>query len=130
MPLAFRNLAIAQQRDIERYKLVRGGGLGSSQSQFLARGLRALKTKEEILRATPCPSPHSTGSGGASILQDVMYIPSMSFSLLSLQKMVDADLVPVFKEVSGKMVIKATLPTGQMQQVALMTINKGRLKLD
>ena len=25
MPLAMRNLAIAQQRDIERYKLVRGG---------------------------------------------------------------------------------------------------------
>ena len=26
MPLAFRNLAIAQQRDKERYQLVRGGG--------------------------------------------------------------------------------------------------------
>ena len=26
MPLAFRNLEIAQQRYIERYKLVRGGG--------------------------------------------------------------------------------------------------------
>ena len=26
MPLAMRNLAIAQQRDKERYKLVRGGG--------------------------------------------------------------------------------------------------------
>ena len=26
MPLAFRNLAIAQQRDIERYRVVRGGG--------------------------------------------------------------------------------------------------------
>lgn len=34
MPLAFRNLAIAQQRDVERYKPVGGGGwgLGSSQS--------------------------------------------------------------------------------------------------
>ena len=26
MPLAMRNLAIAQQRDVERYRLVRGGG--------------------------------------------------------------------------------------------------------
>ena len=26
IPLAFRNLAIAQQGDIERYRLVRGGG--------------------------------------------------------------------------------------------------------
>ena len=26
MPLAMRNLAIAQQRDKERYRLVRGGG--------------------------------------------------------------------------------------------------------
>ena len=37
MPLAHRNLAIAQQRDIERYRLVRGGGWDRSpQSQLPA----------------------------------------------------------------------------------------------
>ena len=44
MPLAMRNLAIAQQRDKERYRLVRGGGVGSPQSLFHAGGLRAAKT--------------------------------------------------------------------------------------
>ena len=63
-------------------------------------------------------------------LHDVLYIPSMSFSLLSLQKMVDADFIPVFKEISGKVVIKETTPTCHMQLIALMTITKGRLTLD
>ena len=34
MPLAFRNLAIAQQRDIERYRLVRGGGWDRPKANF------------------------------------------------------------------------------------------------
>ena len=54
----------------------------------------------------------------------------MSFSLLSLQKMVDADFIPVFKEIPGKVVIKGTTPTSQMQQIALMIVCKGRLTLD
>ena len=44
--------------------------------------------------------------------------------------MVDADLIPVFKEIRGKVVIKGTTHTGQMQQIALMTICNGRLTLD
>ena len=34
MPLAFRNLAIAQQQDIERYRLVRGGGWDRPKASF------------------------------------------------------------------------------------------------
>ena len=34
MPLAMRNLAIAQQRDKERYRLVRGGGWDRPKATF------------------------------------------------------------------------------------------------
>ena len=34
MPLAMRNLAIAQQRDMERYRLVRGGGWDKPKASF------------------------------------------------------------------------------------------------
>ena len=34
LPLAFRNLAIAQQRDVERYKLVRRGGWDRPKAKF------------------------------------------------------------------------------------------------
>ena len=34
MPLAMRNLAIAQQRDMERYRLVRGGGWDRPKASF------------------------------------------------------------------------------------------------
>ena len=34
MPLAMRNIAIAQQRDIERYKRVRGGGWDCPKAKF------------------------------------------------------------------------------------------------
>ena len=34
MPLTFRNLAIAQERDVERYKLVRGGGWDRPKAKF------------------------------------------------------------------------------------------------
>ena len=35
MPLAMRNLAIAQQRDVERYRHVRGGGWDRPKSTFI-----------------------------------------------------------------------------------------------
>ena len=35
MPLAMRNLAIAQQRDVERYRHVRGGGWDMPKSTFI-----------------------------------------------------------------------------------------------
>ena len=37
MPLAMRNIAIAQQRDIERYKRVRGGGWDRPKAKFEPR---------------------------------------------------------------------------------------------
>ena len=64
------------------------------------------------------------------LLHDVLYIPSMSFSLLSLHKMVEADFIPVFKEIPCKVVIKGTTTVGHMHQIALITICKGRLTLD
>lgn len=44
--------------------------------------------------------------------------------------MVDANFIRVFRAFRGKVVIKETLPTGLMQQVALVTISKSRITLD
>ena len=42
-------------------------------------------------------------------LNNVLYIPTMSFSILSLQKLVDANYVPVFGEIPHKAVVKKVL---------------------
>ena len=54
----------------------------------------------------------------------------MSFSILSLQKLVDANYVPVFGEIPQKVVVKKVLQSGQLEQIALMTVLRGRLTLD
>ena len=73
---------------------------------------------------------HAATRSHTLLLHDVLYIPSISFRLLSLQKLVDADFVPLFKEIPGKVVLKETTSMGQMQQIAIMTICKGRLTLE
>ena len=60
-------------------------------------------------------------------LNNVLYIPTMSFSILSLQKLVDANYVPVFGEIPQKVVVKKVLQSGQLEQIALMTVLRGRL---
>ena len=62
-------------------------------------------------------------------LNNVLYIPTMSFSILSLQKLVDANYVPVFGEIPQKVVVKKVLQIGQPEQIALMTALQGRLTL-
>ena len=57
MPLAFRNRAIAQQRDIERYRLVRGGGWDRPKANFQPGDYVLLKQqKKDYLR--PLMRPH------------------------------------------------------------------------
>ena len=57
MPLAMRNLAIAQQRDMERYLLVRGGGWDRPKASFAPRDFVMLR---QVIKSTlEAPSrPH------------------------------------------------------------------------
>ena len=63
-------------------------------------------------------------------MDNVLFIPTMSFSILSLQKLVDARYLPVFGEIPNEVVIKKTLQSGQLEKIALMTVLRGRLTLD
>ena len=54
-------------------------------------------------------------------LTNVLLIDTMYFNILSLQKMRAADFIPVYDEVEGKVVIKRKLPTGGLEQVALLS---------
>ena len=64
-------------------------------------------------------------------LTNVLYIESMDFNILSLQKLRAAGFIPVYAEVEGKMVIKKRLPRGALEQVALLSETvEGRLTLD
>ena len=64
-------------------------------------------------------------------LTKVLLIESMDFNILSLQKLRAANLIPVYDEVEGKVVVKNKLFTGGLEQVALLFESKeGRLTLD
>ena len=63
-------------------------------------------------------------------LNNVLYIPTMYFNILSLQKLVDANYVPVFGEIPQNVVVKKVLQSGQVKQIALMIVLRGRLTLD
>ena len=58
MPLAFCNLAIAQQRDIERYRLVRGGGWDRPKANFHPRDYVLLRQKKKDC-LQPSARPHN-----------------------------------------------------------------------
>ena len=47
MPLAMRNLAIAQQRDVERYNLVRGGGWDRPKASFSPGDYAMIRQKRD-----------------------------------------------------------------------------------
>ena len=57
MPVAFRNLAIAQQRDIERYRLVRGGGWDRPKANFKPGDYVLLRQKKKNCMQPPA-RPH------------------------------------------------------------------------
>ena len=60
-------------------------------------------------------------------LENVLYMPSMHFNIISLQRLRAAHFVYIFNEIPGKVVIK----NGRGGMVALMTESKcGRMTLD
>ena len=64
-------------------------------------------------------------------LKNCIYIESMHFNILSLQKLREARFIPVYSEIQDKVVIKKRLQNGGLEQVALMSeSSKGRLTLD
>ena len=63
-------------------------------------------------------------------LHEVLYIPSMTFSLLSLQLLIDSNVTRVFNIIPSKDILDQLLPNGTQQQIGLMSVIKGRLTLD
>ena len=64
-------------------------------------------------------------------LTNRLYIDSMRFNILSLQKLREAGFIPVYSEIQDKVIIKKRLQNGDLEQVALMSeSSKGRLTLD
>ena len=64
-------------------------------------------------------------------LTEVLYIDTLNFNILSLQRLRTAGFIPVYSEMPSKVVIKKRLPIEALQQVALMSeSDKGRLTLD
>ena len=64
-------------------------------------------------------------------LTNVLFIDSKPFNILSLQKLVEGDFIPVYNEVPNKVVLKKILHHGGVEQVALLSKSKaGRLTLD
>ena len=63
-------------------------------------------------------------------LTEVLYIPTMTLNRLSLQKRIMGRFIPVFGEVPNKCIIMKVLPTGDMEQIALISIADGRLTLE
>ena len=61
-------------------------------------------------------------------LTEVLYIDSLNFNTLSMQKLRAARLIPVYNEIPNKVFIKKLLPHGELEQVALMSeTTQGRL---
>ena len=64
-------------------------------------------------------------------LTNCLFIDSMRFNILSLQKLREAGFIPVYSEIQDKVIIKKRLQNGDLEQVALMSeSSKGRLTLD
>ena len=64
-------------------------------------------------------------------LTNVMFIDSLPFNILSLQKLVEGDFIPVYNEIPDKVVLKKILHHSGVEQVALPSKTKaGRLTLD
>ena len=54
-------------------------------------------------------------------LTEVLYIDTLSFNILSLQRLRTLGFIPVYSEVPSKVVKKKRLQSGSLQQVALMS---------
>ena len=64
------------------------------------------------------------------LLSEILYIPTMTFNLFSLQKIINANYILVFAEIQNKRIIKKSLPDGKQEQIALLDISHGRLTLE
>ena len=54
----------------------------------------------------------------------------MTFNLLSLQRLIDNNVTPLFNAIPSKAILNKLLQEGNQQQIGLMTVHKGRLTLD
>ena len=57
-------------------------------------------------------------------------VPSIRVNLFSLQRVVDKGYLPIFGEIDGKVLIKKVVQGGSLEQVATMSVHRGRLTLD
>ena len=93
LPLAFRNLEIAQQRDVERYKLVRGGGWDRPKAKFKVGDFVMLKrpttsslvvnTRPHILRIVELRDSGIAvlgGRDGTTMQEQVKPIPHLHYT--------------------------------------------------
>ena len=65
---------------------------------------------------------HSASGPRHLLLSEVLYIPTMTFNLLSLQNIINANYIPMFAEIKNKCIIKKSLPNGKQEQIALLDI--------
>lgn len=65
------------------------------------------------------------------MLTNVLFIESIQFNILSLQRLLATGYIYTFNIFPGKSVVQKRLPTGSMEQVALFSQStEGRLTLD
>ena len=63
-------------------------------------------------------------------LHETLIVPDINVNLFSLQQVINGGFLPVYGEVEGKCVIKKRSSSGDLTQVATMTVIKGRSTLD
>ena len=62
-------------------------------------------------------------------LDEVLHIPTVTFNLLSLQRLIDSNVTPIFNIIPTKAVFSKLLSDDTQQHIGLL-IDKGRLTLD
>ena len=72
------------------------------------------------------------GHSGKSVikLSQTLVVPEIRVNLLSLQRVVDKGYLPVFGEIDGKVLIEKMGQKGSLEQVATMSVSRGKLTLD
>ena len=72
------------------------------------------------------------GEHGKHVIQlrETLIVPSINVNLFSLQRVIKGGFLPVYGEVEGKCLIKKRAASGDLVQVATMTVINGRSTLD
>ena len=63
-------------------------------------------------------------------LSQTLIVPGIRVNLFSLQRVFDKGYLPVFGDIDGKVLIKKMGQEGSLEQVATMSVHRGRLTLD